>query len=101
MSKFSLDVLKRRIFPFVEAHDPDIILGAVFGEDVGTGHPYLFQSSPRGLGLLRRNSGRVAHRSEVARVQPNPLLEGLSFSQRSGESGCQTETHEILKCFKE
>ena len=34
MSKFSLDVLERRVFPFAEAADPDIILGAAFGEDV-------------------------------------------------------------------
>ena len=34
MSKFSLDVLQRRVFPFVEAGDPDVILGAAFGEDV-------------------------------------------------------------------
>ena len=34
MSKFSLDVLQRRVFPFTEADDPDIILGAAFGEDV-------------------------------------------------------------------
>jgi len=34
MSKFSLDVLQRRVFPFVHAEDPDIILGAAFGEDV-------------------------------------------------------------------
>lgn len=34
MSKFSLDVLQRRVFPFVKAADPDIILGAAFGEDV-------------------------------------------------------------------
>lgn len=34
MSKFSLDVLQRRIFPFAQADDPDINLGAAFGEDV-------------------------------------------------------------------
>ncbi len=34
MSKFSLEVLKRRVFPFVETADPDVILGAAFGEDV-------------------------------------------------------------------
>lgn len=34
MSKFSLDVLQRRVFPFTETSDPDVILGAVFGEDV-------------------------------------------------------------------
>ena len=34
MSKFSLDVLERRVFPFVEADDPDVILGTAFGEDV-------------------------------------------------------------------
>jgi hydrogenase expression/formation protein HypE len=34
VSKFSLDVLQRRVFPFVEAGDPDVILGAAFGEDV-------------------------------------------------------------------
>jgi hydrogenase maturation factor len=34
MSKFSLDVLQRRVFPFVQVDDPDIILGAAFGEDV-------------------------------------------------------------------
>jgi hydrogenase expression/formation protein HypE len=34
MSKFSLDTLQQRVFPFVQAEDPDIILGAAFGEDV-------------------------------------------------------------------
>jgi len=34
MSKFSFDVMHKRVFPFMEADDPDIILGAVFGEDV-------------------------------------------------------------------
>ena len=34
MSKFSLDILQRRVFPFVKADDPDILLGAAFGEDV-------------------------------------------------------------------
>lgn len=34
MSKFSLDVLEKRVFPFVGNKDADIILGAAFGEDV-------------------------------------------------------------------
>jgi len=34
MSKFSLDVLQRRVFPFTRADDPDVLLGAAFGEDV-------------------------------------------------------------------
>jgi len=34
MSKFSLDVLRRCVFPFVTSNDPDVILGAAFGEDV-------------------------------------------------------------------
>ena len=34
MSKFSLDVLQRCVFPFVQADAPDIILGSTFGEDV-------------------------------------------------------------------
>jgi hydrogenase expression/formation protein HypE len=34
MSKFSLDVLQRCVFPFVATHDPDVLLGAAFGEDV-------------------------------------------------------------------
>jgi len=34
MSKFSLDVLQKRVFPFMETDDPDVILGAAFGEDV-------------------------------------------------------------------
>lgn len=34
MSKFSLDVLQRCVFPFVHTDDPDVILGATFGEDV-------------------------------------------------------------------
>jgi len=34
MSKFSLDVLQKRVFPFVKDSDPDIILGSAFGEDV-------------------------------------------------------------------
>jgi hydrogenase expression/formation protein HypE len=34
MSKFSLQVLQRRVFPFTQANDPDIILGAAFGQDV-------------------------------------------------------------------
>jgi len=34
MSKFSFDVLQRCVFPFVQTNDPDVILGATFGEDV-------------------------------------------------------------------
>jgi thiamin-phosphate kinase len=34
MSKFSLDVLQRCVFPFATSDDPDVILGATFGEDV-------------------------------------------------------------------
>jgi hydrogenase expression/formation protein HypE len=34
MSKFSLEVLQRCVFPYAQADDPDIILGAAFGEDV-------------------------------------------------------------------
>lgn len=34
MSKFSLDVLQRCVFPFTSSDDPDVILGAAFGEDV-------------------------------------------------------------------
>lgn len=33
MSKFSLDVLNRRVFAHTRSEDPDVILGAVFGED--------------------------------------------------------------------
>jgi hydrogenase expression/formation protein HypE len=33
MSKFSLDVLKQRVFAHTQTDDPDVILGAVFGED--------------------------------------------------------------------
>ena len=34
MSKFSLDVLNKRVFPFVGSSDPDVLLDATFGEDV-------------------------------------------------------------------
>jgi hydrogenase maturation factor len=34
MSKFSLEVLQRCVFPFVSSEDPDVLLGATFGEDV-------------------------------------------------------------------
>jgi hydrogenase maturation factor len=34
MSKFSLEVLRRCVFPFVSSDDPDVILGPAFGEDV-------------------------------------------------------------------
>ena len=34
MSKFSFDVLQRCVFPFTTSDDPDVILGATFGEDV-------------------------------------------------------------------
>lgn len=34
MSKFSLDVLNKCVYPYLKADDPDVILGAVFGEDV-------------------------------------------------------------------
>ncbi|MGD9307017.1 MAG: AIR synthase family protein [Desulfobacterales bacterium] len=34
MSKFSLDVLEKRVFPFTSTDEPDVILGAAFGEDV-------------------------------------------------------------------
>lgn len=33
MSKFSLDVLNRRVFAHTHSNDPDVILGAAFGED--------------------------------------------------------------------
>ena len=34
MSKFSVDVLNRCVYPHFEDRDPDVLLGAVFGEDV-------------------------------------------------------------------
>ena len=34
MSKFSLDVLQKCVFPFVKDSDQDVILGSAFGEDV-------------------------------------------------------------------
>jgi len=34
MSKFSLDVLQKCVFPFVKDSGPDVILGSAFGEDV-------------------------------------------------------------------
>lgn len=34
MSKFSLEVLEQRVFPYTESDDPDVLLGAAFGEDV-------------------------------------------------------------------
>lgn len=34
MSKFSFDVLQRSVFPYVKSSDPDVLLGAGFGEDV-------------------------------------------------------------------
>ena len=33
MSKFSLDVLNRRVFAYTRSADPDVLLGAEFGED--------------------------------------------------------------------
>jgi hydrogenase expression/formation protein HypE len=33
MSKFSFDVLNQCVYPFLKVDDPDVILGAVFGED--------------------------------------------------------------------
>lgn len=34
MSKFSFDVLKRGVFPVTATNDPDVLLGAAFGQDV-------------------------------------------------------------------
>lgn len=34
MSKFSFDVLKQRVFPVTATKDPDVLLGAAFGQDV-------------------------------------------------------------------
>lgn len=34
MSKFSLEVLNRCVYPHFQTNDPDVLLGAVFGEDV-------------------------------------------------------------------
>jgi hydrogenase expression/formation protein HypE len=34
MSKFSLEVLNKRVFPYLASNDPDVILGSKFGEDV-------------------------------------------------------------------
>jgi hydrogenase expression/formation protein HypE len=34
MSKFSLDILNRYVFPYTQTQGPDILLGSAFGEDV-------------------------------------------------------------------
>lgn len=34
MSKFSLDVLNQCVHPYIDNNDPDVVLGAVFGEDI-------------------------------------------------------------------
>jgi hydrogenase expression/formation protein HypE len=34
MSKFPLDVLEKRVYPFASVRDDDVILGASFGEDI-------------------------------------------------------------------
>lgn len=34
MSKFSLDVLNRYVYPYTWVRDPDILLGSAFGEEV-------------------------------------------------------------------
>ncbi len=34
MSKFSLDVLQRCVYPFVQTEDEDVLLGSSFGEDI-------------------------------------------------------------------
>ena len=34
MSKFSLEVLKRSVYPYFQSSDPDVVLGVTFGEDV-------------------------------------------------------------------
>lgn len=34
MSKFSLDVLEKCVYPFTGTRDPDVLLGASFGEDI-------------------------------------------------------------------
>lgn len=34
MSKFSLDILNRCVYPYLKSSDPDVVLGAVFGEDI-------------------------------------------------------------------
>jgi len=34
MSKFPLDILQKAVFPYAESQDPDVLLGAAFGEDV-------------------------------------------------------------------
>ena len=34
MSKFSLDVLQRCVYPYFQSEDKDVVLGSIFGEDV-------------------------------------------------------------------
>ena len=34
MSKFSLDVLRRCVYPYTKFNDPDVIMESHFGEDV-------------------------------------------------------------------
>ena len=34
MSKFPLDILRKYVFPHTKSDDPDVLLGAAFGEDV-------------------------------------------------------------------
>ncbi len=55
MSKFSLDVLQRRVFPFAQSDDPSVILGTVFGEDMA----------------LTREGYRLRRGSDNANRRPN------------------------------
>jgi len=66
MSKFSLDILQRRVFPFTQADDPDIPDGAsrasVQGSG-GVGDALRLRGSGHGRGWRARCQGRQDYSS--------------------------------------
>ena len=77
--EYPLDVLQKRVFPTVEARDPDILLGAAFGEDVALS-PGL---SEEGLMEGRRASAQVSVMPE-ALILPATELTAMHGVTRGG-----------------
>ena len=72
MSKFSLDVLQRCVYPFIKSADPDVLLGGTFGDDVAltrVGEDILVAVTALGTG-----SGRKLVRTAGTRVGEHVLV---------------------------
>ena len=109
MSKFSLDTLQRRVFPFAQADDPNVIVGGTFGEDVALTRgqddvkvsyrePFVGQVT-EGARVRVLRDGQAAHYTEM-RSEEGELARLWALCPRDGRSWatCGLEEESEWKC---